>query len=172
MTWKGVVLAFVIAIVVLVGGAWLFLKAGMAPVSTAAAPLPFERTIARMALHAAIDRHAPDKSPVEATEANLLEGAKDYREHCAICHGLPGEATTPLRQGMFPKPPNLLEGTGVTDDPVGNTFWVTKNGIRLSGMPAWDKAMNDDEIWKISELLAHADKLPESVKQALQKRPM
>ena len=109
---------------------------------------------------------------MEPTEANLLEGAKEYREHCAICHGLPGESTTPLRQGMFPKPPDLLEGKGVTDDPVGNTFWVTKNGIRLSGMPSWDKVMNDDEIWKISELLANADKLPESVKQELQKRPM
>ncbi len=170
--WKGVLLGVVITIAILVVGAWIFVKLGMAPVATAASPIPFERTFAKMALNAAIHRNAPDKSPVEATEANLLEGAKEYREHCAICHGLPGESTTALRQGMFPKPPDLLQGKGVTDDPVGETFWVTRNGIRLSGMPAWDKAMNDDEIWKVSELLANADKLPESVKQELQKRPM
>jgi mono/diheme cytochrome c family protein len=42
-------------------------------------------------LDASTDRHAPDqKNPIEATQANLLDGIKLYRDHCAMCHGAPG----------------------------------------------------------------------------------
>ena len=30
---------------------------------------------------------------------------------------------TAIAKGMFPKVPQLFKGKGVTDDPVGETFW-------------------------------------------------
>jgi mono/diheme cytochrome c family protein len=68
---------------------------------------------------------------------------------------------------MFPKAPKLLEGTGVTDDEPGETYWKVANGIRLSGMPGFSESLSQTQMWQVSLLAAHADKLPESVKTAL-----
>ncbi len=91
-----------------------------------------------------------------------------YRENCAICHGLPGQSRTPTSKGMYPPPPELFKGHGVTDDAPGITYWKVANGIRLTGMPAYTKALSDTEMWQVSLLLANADKLPEKVKATLQ----
>jgi hypothetical protein len=68
---------------------------------------------------------------------------------------------------MFPKPPQLFRGKGVTDDPVSETYWKTVNGIRLSGMPSFKTRLTDTEAWQVSQLLAHANEITESVKKVL-----
>src|SRR5258708_29287543 len=45
-----------------------------------------------------------------------ISGAKVYKEQCAVCHGLPGEPKGAIQMGMYPAPPQLFHGTGVTDD--------------------------------------------------------
>ena len=72
---------------------------------------------------------------------------------------------------MFPHPPHLFRGKGVTDDEPGETFWKVKNGIRLTGMPGFEKSLSETQIWQVSLLLANADKLPDSVKQSLATAP-
>jgi len=72
---------------------------------------------------------------------------------------MPDAAKTPTAKGMFPPPPQLLRGKGVTDDPVGETYWKAVNGIRLTGMPAYRGSLSDEQLWQVSQLLAHADKL-------------
>jgi mono/diheme cytochrome c family protein len=53
---------------------------------------------------------------------------------------------------------------GVSDDPVGETYWKVRNGIRLSGMPSFDTLLNETQMWQVSVLLANADKpLPANV---------
>jgi len=68
---------------------------------------------------------------------------------------------------MFPKPPQLFRGKGVTDDPASETYWKAANGIRLSGMPSFKTKLTDTQLWQVSELLAHANEIPESVKRML-----
>jgi mono/diheme cytochrome c family protein len=160
-------LGFLTAIVVLVVGVAAYLRLGLAPVATASAPLPFERLVTRMALHARIDKEAPTSSPMQPTEANYAAGARTYRTHCAVCHGLPGRAQTAIAKGEFPKPPALFETMGVTDDPAGETYWKVANGIRLTGMPGFTGSLTTDEMWQVSLLLANADKLSPAVKSTL-----
>ncbi|HLW78532.1 MAG TPA: cytochrome c, partial [Terriglobia bacterium] len=91
-----------------------------------------------------------------------------YRNHCAVCHGLPGQPAPAIARGMFPVPPQLFDPEHtVTDDPAGETFWKAKNGIRLSGMPGFRNSLTDEQLWQVSFLLSHADKLPPDVRQAL-----
>lgn len=142
---------------------YCYLRLGFAPVATSAPPLPLERYVTRMALNARLDKELPKSEPVAATEMNFLAGAMTYRESCAVCHGLPGQPQSAIAKGMFPPPPHLFEGHGVTDDPAGETYWKAKNGIRLTGMPGFEKSLTDEQIWQVSEMLAKADKLPESV---------
>ena len=57
---------------------------------------------------------------------------------------------------------------GVSDDPVGETYWKVKNGIRLTGMPSYVKILSDQQMWEVSGLLSVADKpLPDAVQKIL-----
>jgi mono/diheme cytochrome c family protein len=140
---------------------------GLAPVATSAPQLPFEKSITRMALNARLAKEEPKDFPLQPTEENLSAGAHVYRTHCAVCHALPGQPQSEIAKGMFPKPPNLFEGKGVTDDTLGETYWKVANGIRLTGMPAFEQNLGKDKVWQVSLLLAGADKLPPSVQTIL-----
>ncbi len=164
-------LGIVIGICLLPLFGFLYFRFGYAPVATAASPMPFEKQLAHIALNARIEKEAPKSIPIGASSENYLAGAHLYRTNCAVCHGLPGQDLQPTAKGMFPKPPQLFKGTGVTDDPAGETYWKVCNGIRLTGMPAYTGALSKTEMWQVSLLLANADKLPESAKNLL-KEPL
>jgi mono/diheme cytochrome c family protein len=123
--------------------------------------------IARKALHTRIDKEMPASSPLTATEATYVAGAHIYKDNCAMCHGLPNQPTPAIAPSMFPHAPQLFVKVGVTDDPPGETFWKAKNGIRLTGMPAFARSLSDEQLWQVSLLLAGADKLPDAAKQVL-----
>lgn len=146
---------------------YLYFSMGMAPVATAAPPMPFEKTFARMALHAHLNKEVPKTVPIQADDAAFTAGAQVYKDHCAVCHGLPGQPQSAIAQGMFPKPPKLTEGTGVTDDPPGETYWKVSGGIRMTGMPGFDKSLSTTQMWQVSLLCANADKLPSAAKDIL-----
>jgi len=146
---------------------YVYFATGMAPVATTAPPMPFEKTLARLALHARLEKEMPKSVPIPPDEANFTAGANIYKEHCAVCHGVPGAPQTAISKGEYPKPPKLLEGTGVTDDPAGETYWKVDNGIRMTGMPGFGKSLSTTEMWQVSVMLANADKLPQSVKDIL-----
>jgi thiosulfate dehydrogenase len=165
---KKFVIGLIIGIVVVPLLGFLYFATGMAPVATSDPMMPFERTMAGMALHARIDKEMPKSVPIPANEENFRAGAQVYMHHCAICHGALGASESPIAKGMFPHPPQLLPPHhGVTDDPPGETFWKVKNGIRLTGMPSFQGSLTDGEEWQVSLMLANADKLSENVKKAL-----
>lgn len=168
---KGIVIGFILAIAISVACVFLYFSAGMAPVATADPPMPFEKKLANMALDAHIEKQHIPPSAVPADEPDLIAGARVYKQQCASCHGLPGQSPVDYATTMFPKPPQLFVGKGVTDDPASETYWKAANGIRLSGMPSFKAKLSDTELWQVSELLAHANEIPESVKRALVNSP-
>lgn len=164
---KGFVLGIVIGILLLVGCVYLYFSWGFAPVATSAKPMPFERRLARTGLHAYLNKLPHPQPLVPADEANLIAGAKVYKEQCATCHGLPGEAKSAVSQGMFPAPPQLFHGIGVTDDEPWETYWKAEYGIRMTGMPGFKGQLSEKEIWQVTMLVKNADKITEPVKKEL-----
>jgi len=166
---KKFIFGVVLGMLLLPACGYLYFRFGFAPVATSAPPMPFEKRIAKMALHARLKAEAPTKSTVAADEPALTAGAKVYVEHCAFCHGLPRQTDSPAAaKGMFPPPPQLFDHDEmVTDDPAGDTYWKVANGIRLTGMPGFSKSLSSTQMWQVSLLLAGADKLPEPTKAAL-----
>jgi thiosulfate dehydrogenase len=164
---KGIVIGFILAIAISVSCMFLYFSAGLAPVATADPPMPFEKKLANMALDAHIEKQHIPPSPVSADEVTFLEGASVYKQHCALCHGLPGQPPIDYATTMFPNPPQLFRGKGVTDDPASETYWKAVNGIRLSGMPSFKTRLTDTQLWQVSQLLAHANEIPDSVKRVL-----
>jgi len=159
---------FISALALLIAGGSAIIGLGLVPVATSSPPLPFERFITGIALDARISREAPTSSPIKPSDDVYLAGAKVYENDCAVCHGLPGQEQTAIAKGEFPKPPKLLEGKGVSDDPPGETYWKVANGIRLTGMPGFGGSLTTDQMWQVSLLLANCDKLPPTVLSDLQ----
>jgi mono/diheme cytochrome c family protein len=171
----GVLLAIVLAPVALLG--WL--RFGRVPVAVADPPLPQERLLTGMPLHARIDRELVQTPPIQADEENLVAGARVYSDRCAVCHGFHGKPSL-FGAHMYPDAPPLLQMhhhgaemmMGVTDDPPGETYWKVANGIRLTGMPAYKGLLTETEMWQVSLLLANADKpLPSAVVEILRGEP-
>jgi mono/diheme cytochrome c family protein len=164
---KGLILGVLLGVLLAAGGVYWYFSSGRAPVATSAPPIPFERALARAALHAYLDKLPHPEPQVPADEANLVSGAKVYKEQCATCHGLPGESKNAIAQGMFPSPPELFHGTGVTDDDAWESYWKVENGIRLTGMPAFKGQLTEAQIWQVSVLVKNADKISAPVKKEL-----
>ena len=105
------------------------------------------------------NKHKPaGDNPVQLTPAALSEGATEYEEHCAFCHGGAKAKISPMRDKFNPPAPQLVNRIPHDDDAW--LFWVTKHGVRMTGMPTWDGVLSDDEIWKIVAFIKHSDKLP------------
>lgn len=92
------------------------------------------------------------------SEARVRRGAGNYDAMCVHCHLAPGMENTEIREGLYPRPPNLSKHA---DDPA-EQFWVIRHGIKMTGMPSWRKAGVDDEtIWDMVALLQALPKLNE-----------
>ena len=164
---KRFIIGVLLGILIVPFGVYLYFASGRAPVATTDSDMPFESFFAHKALDARIAKDVPKNVPVQATEGNYLDGADLYKRHCAVCHGLPLTPKSSIAAGMYPRPPQLFEGKGVTDDPPAETYWKIFNGIRMTGMPGFSKSLTENQMWQIAILLANADKLPASAKAAL-----
>ncbi len=164
---KPFVLGVIVGMIMVPLCVYFYFASGAAPAAASDPPMPFETKIAHKALNARIAKEMPANVPIQADDANLTAGAQVYRHHCAICHGLPGQPEGGFAKGMFPHPPKLTEGKGVTDDEPGETYWKVANGIRLTGMPSFRPSLSETEMWQVSLLAAHADKLPQAAKDVL-----
>lgn len=165
------VFGVIIGVIIVPLCVYLYFMTGMAPVATTAPPMPFEKMFARIALHARMDKEVPKTVPIQADEANYMAGAQVYKENCAVCHGVPDGKQTDIAKGMFPDPPKLMQGKGVTDDPPAESYWKVAGGIRMTGMPGFQKTLSNTQMWQVSLLIANADKLPQTVKDSLAAGP-
>src|SRR5207249_3305569 len=168
---KGILLGIVLGVAGVAACVYGYFASGRAPVAVAAAEMPFERKVARMGLHSYLDRLPHPEPAVPADENNLLEGAKVYKVHCAVCHGLPDIAKSAIAEGMAPKPPQLFKGTGVTDDEAWESYWKVANGIRMTGMPGFKGHLTETEIWQVAVLVKNADRITAAVKTELTTMP-
>ena len=89
--------------------------------------------------------------------AMIARGVAAYRQHCVSCHGAPGVAPEPFALGMTPTPANLAHTA--REWPAGDLFWVVKNGIKMSGMPAFEFRLREDELWTVVAFLKRLPQL-------------
>lgn len=95
-----------------------------------------------------VARRAADVEVPDLEDRNLwLTGLNDYREMCASCHPPPGQPTSSVARGLNPPPPDLAASARKLSS--AELFWVTKHGIRMTGMPAWGRTHTDEELWRV-----------------------
>ena len=83
--------------------------------------------------------------------AKIARGVALYRTHCEHCHGAPGVAPAPFALGMTPAPVPLVHTARAW--PPAEIFWVVKEGLKMTGMPAWKHRLSDDEMWALVAFL-------------------
>src|ERR1019366_6839170 len=88
------------------------------------------------------------RNPVSCTDQALSDARAHWADHCATCHANSGGGDTMLGRTMYPRPPDMrLAGTQRQSD--GELYYTIKNGIRLSGMPAFGEPGDEDaDSWK------------------------
>ena len=152
----------IVTLLILILGGLGFAMLGFFP-TAANVPAPhLETRIASGALDASMERHAPHvTNPLAPTDQNLEDGMKLYTMNCALCHGGLDRKPSTLVNSFYPPPPNLISDP--PDDPEWHIFYAIRTGVRYSGMPAWDKTLSEQDLWKITMLLSHMDKLPPAV---------
>ena len=151
-----------VTLAVLVLVAFGVLMLGFFPTAANVEPSHFESRIAMGASDASMDRHAPRVSnPLMPTDQNLIDGMKLYTMNCALCHGGLDRKPSALGASFYPPPPNLVSDP--PDDPEWHLFYTIRTGVRYTGMPAWDKTLSEQDMWKITMFLSHMDKLPPAV---------
>jgi len=102
-----------------------------------------------------VARRSDDIVAPDLTDSTMIvKGAGQYAAMCSECHLAPGYNSTELRDGLYPRPPRLARDT---DLGTREAFWITKHGLKLTGMPAWGPTHSDQEIWSI---VAFLKKLP------------
>ena len=92
------------------------------------------------------------------TSDQLSATAMNYKEMCSTCHLAPGVEMTELHKGLYPQPPVFHKAAHKGHD-FRDNFWVIKNGIKLTGMPAWGESHTDAEIWALVAFIDRLDKL-------------
>ena len=137
---------------------------GLLPTNADAVPPRLERRIAMSAMDASMDRHAPRVSnPVAPTDENLIDGMKVYTMNCAVCHGTLDSKPSPLEKSFYPPVPQLI--LDPLDDPEWHIYYAVRTGIRYTGMPAWGRALSDQDLWKVTAFLSRIQKLPPKVQE-------
>ncbi len=158
------ILGIIFAVVVLLLTGIGFALLGFLPTRANVPPPKMEARIAMGALDSSVERHAPHvNNPVPVTDDNLIEGLKIYTMNCALCHGGIDRQPSQLEHSLYPQPPNLISDPD--EDPEWQIFYVIKNGVRYSGMPAWDKSLSADDMWKVTAFLSRIEKLPPEVQE-------
>lgn len=140
--------------------AYIAIVEGLLPANADAKPGALETWAAKRSLHATMARGMRDlHDPMTATDSVLTAGVRLYGTNCAVCHGTADAKPSSVAQGLYQKPPQFAKDN-VADDPVEMTYWKITHGIRLTGMPSYDKSLTADERWAIASFLRHQDSLP------------
>lgn len=152
-------LSVLATIVVLIIVGLIAMYSGMFNVSILERPSGFTQWVLSTTMERSVKSRAGDiEVPDLSSEAMITEGAEHYMGMCRGCHGDPGRERSVMAKALEPVPPHLYEKEEIEEWSPAEQFWIIKNGIMMTGMPAWGASHSDEEIWNI---VAFLRKLPE-----------
>lgn len=138
-------------------GGFLFAWSGLYSIAASKEHWPPVHWFFSMAMRSSIETHAAfvGDPPDLDDPALIRRGAGHYEDGCAPCHGAPDVGRNPISRHMLPTPPFLPGHAGDWTDK--QLYWITYNGIKYAGMPAWPAQARDDEPWAVAAFLRRLD---------------
>ncbi|SDY86705.1 c-type cytochrome [Citreimonas salinaria] len=145
VTWKRIAALFVLGVM----GALLLGWSGLVSIAASSGHWAVTRWYLGWTMENAVETQSILVSKPEGTDLDdpvlIRRAAGHYATGCAACHGAPGVPQSPVVQEMVPAPPRLEHKVAEWSDE--ELFWIVRNGIKFSGMPAWPAQDRTDEVW-------------------------
>jgi mono/diheme cytochrome c family protein len=111
------------------------------------------------------------KNPVPATAEMLEQGRNHWADHCATCHANNGSGQTEIGKNLYPKTPDMRDpATQSLSD--GELYYVIRNGVRMTGMPAWGSPAegdHDNDTWMLVLFIRHLPQLTAAEEKDMEK---
>ena len=92
-------------------------------------------------------------------ESLIQAGFPHFHGTCRLCHGGPGYPREEFAEGLYPEPPYLSSPDLQRELGDRELYWIVKNGLKMTGMPAFGKTHSEDQLWGI---VAFLRRLPRS----------
>ena len=125
-------------------------------------PPQWESALSQAVLRASLSRQARElTNPIQPSNEVLRTGLKIFKMNCAGCHGSPGQPSQWGTRNFYPRVPQFADNPPHLSTP--QMFVAIKDGIRYSGMGAWNGMLSNEEIWKVATFLEHIGSLPPEV---------
>ncbi|HXW54990.1 MAG TPA: c-type cytochrome [Candidatus Cybelea sp.] len=167
---RGFLIGVIFAALVLIASLLWYTRTGRVDFTADQTPSSFERWFAGGVSDASVERHAPNlKNPVPPTAENIVAGAQLYLNHCAGCHGTSQNPESQFARSFNPPVPCFFKDS--PDMPENQNFYIIEHGIRWTGMPAWGKTLNQNQIWQIVTFLSSIPNLPPAAQKVLAPNP-
>ena len=148
------------------GLAWASLALGLVSLSASSRPSRLEKSVAHAALDTAVRARAPRGRTAPTDAASVDRGRQAYQANCLVCHGVPGGEQSTIAVGLNPPVPDLGEPeTQRRTD--GELFFLVTGGIRLTGMPAFERSLPEQLRWDVVGFLRALPKLSDEQLKAL-----
>lgn len=145
---KTVVLTLLAAGVTAGAAGLALLYGGWYNIGATAQHFPFVYSVLEEGMMYSVRNHAQEvRVPQPGGQQQLRLGAQVYRDKCVQCHGAPGFAQSTIGMSMQPIPGPLVDATQRWE--ARELYWITKHGIKMSGMPAWEYHLREEEIWAV-----------------------
>jgi mono/diheme cytochrome c family protein len=139
-------------------GAYIVVDGGWYNVAANRQHLQPVHTMLERAMHASVRRRARSIAAPPLDEPALIrQGAALYRSHCVVCHGGPGVAQEKFGQSMQPVPGPLVDAARRWSP--SEMYWIIRHGIKMSGMPAWEYHMAEQDLWATVAFLGELPKM-------------
>jgi mono/diheme cytochrome c family protein len=136
----------------------LFVRSGLYDVGASKRHSKLTEWLTHETMIHSVQRRGRAIAPPDHVDARqVLVGLCAYEAHCVACHGGAAVAREAWVSGMEPQPPYLLDVTRRFTP--GELFWITKNGIKMTGMPAWGESMSDPQLWNVVAFLEAMPKM-------------
>lgn len=157
-------LSLVLALIVVVG----MFAISRLDLSALPEPSATETYLATRAKHVLVRWSIPGTIPVPPSDvkASIQEGEKLFGTDCAVCHGLDGKSPTDAGRWMYPRASDLTS-LSVQQYSDRELFWIVKNGIRFSGMPAFGRVESDEHVWSLVYYLRTLQSPPNDLKGSI-----
>ena len=155
---KKIIVTVILTIVVLIAGFYIYIVSGVYDISQLTPHNGLTKSIISMTTHNSINKRIKEIIvPANLKDTGMIIlGFKHYTEMCSNCHGAPGEKADEMAEGLYPKPPELYKHTEESD--AQEFFWIIKNGIKMTSMPAFKPTHDDEKIWAMTAFVTQ--KLP------------
>ena len=159
---------FVAAFVVSALAAFLVIISGAYNVAATAPETGLERLIFNSTMRQSVRARAGKEQREVWSEDQVRSGFEEYDSMCIICHAAPGKERTDIRKGLQPEPPNLAEAVKQWNN--AELFWIIKNGVKMTGMPAFGPTHPDEKIWNIVGFIRRLPQISAQQFKAMEER--